>query len=153
MKRLVSLPTWLWLALALGLVADGLRADTAESPYLGIAGRNVFGLRPILPPHYEPPPAPLAKVKVVGITTFGGKRALLDVHLPANPPEPAKEVASILTVGQREGKIRVLEIDEVAGCVKVDNDGTVMTLVLALSPTPRSPPDLPPLPVQTMSRR
>ena len=50
-------------------------------------------------------------------------------------------------------QIRVLEIDEVAGCVKVDNDGTVMTLVLALSPTPRSPPDLPPLPVQTMSRR
>jgi hypothetical protein len=67
----------------------------------------------------------------VGITTFGDKRALLKVKFPARPPEPAREVSCILTVGQREGPIEVLEIDESAGSVRINNSGTEMVLTLA----------------------
>jgi hypothetical protein len=87
---------------------------------------------------------------------MGDKRALLKVYLPANPPEPAKEVSCILAVGQREGPIEVLEIDEVAGTVKVNNSDTVSNshavMVLTFekeSPRPQPPPlprGLPPLP-------
>jgi hypothetical protein len=125
---------------------------------LGIAGSNVFRLKPPQPPPPEPPPAPLARVKVVGITTFpGDKRALLKVYLPAIPPEPAKEVSCILTVGQREGPIEVLEIDEIAGSVKVKNSGTVMVLTLEKgSPRPENPSlprEPPPLPMPPALRR
>ena len=124
-------PAWLWIALALSLGAETLVADISGNPYLGIAGSNVFRLKP---PQFQvpaQPPAPLPKVIAVGITTITvDKRALLKVSLPAMPPEPAKEVSCILTVGQREGPIEVLEVDEFAGRVTVRNSGKVMLLTL-----------------------
>jgi len=154
----VTPPAWLWIALALSLGAEVLIADTARNPYLRIADRNVFGLRPPRREQSEPPPAPLARVKVVGITTLlPGKRALLKVYLPAQPPAPAREVACILKVGQREGLIEVLDIDEVAGCVKVNNAGTEMVVLLENENPrpqgPRPPPDIPSIPIQALSRR
>ena len=133
-------------------------AETSRHPYLGIAGSNVFRLRLPQPPPPVPPPAPLARVKVVGVTTFpADKLALLKVYLPAIPPEPAKEVSCILTVGQREGPIEVLEIDEVAGSVKVNNSGTVIVLTLEKGSSrpqnPSPPPEPPPLPMQSALRR
>jgi hypothetical protein len=66
---------------------------------------------------------------LVGITTIlQEKRALLEVEFPAQPPEPAKEVSCILTLGQREGPVEVLAIDEVTGTVRVNNSGTKMLL-------------------------
>ena len=125
---------------------------------MGIAARNVFRLMPAQRQRTDPPPAPLAKVKAVGITTMlGDKRALLKVYLPAIPPEPAKEVSHILTVGQREGPIEVLEIAERAGSVTVNNAGTVMVLRLEQDgPRPQGPslpPPPTPLPMQAASRR
>ena len=68
----------------------------------------------------------------VGITTIlGDKRVLLRVKFPAQPPEPAREASCILTVGQREGPIEVLKIDEIAGSVEINNSGAVMVLTLA----------------------
>ena len=153
MKRVLNLPAWLWLPLAFRLGATALVADVSAGPYQAITSRNVFGLTAarIEPP--QPQRAPLPKVDLVGISTFGDKRALLNVHLPANPPEPARLIACILKVGQREGPITVLEIDEVAGSVKVDNSGTVMTVVFGRTPSPRSPPDLPSLPVRRITLR
>ena len=73
------------------------------------------------------------------------------------PPEPAKELSCILTVGQREGPIEVLEIDERAGSVTVNNSGTVQVLTLQQdSPRPQtlalSPPPTP-LPMQAAAHR
>ena len=150
MRHSAKLPLWLFAALGLSLGTPALVAETAGHPYLGIAGSNVFRLK--APPPTPPPlrSVPLARAKLVGITTMGDKRALLRVYLPANPPEPAKEVSCILAVGQREGLIEVLEIDEVAGTVKVNNSGTVMVLAFEKeSPRPQTPSlprGLPPLP-------
>lgn len=152
------LPAWCWVALVFGLGAKALLAGTSGNPYLSIPDRNVFHLnRPKSQPT-EPPPAPLVTVKVVGITTLlPEKLTLLKLNLPARPPEPAREVACILRAGEREGPIEVLEIDERAGRVKVNNAGTVTTLMLEKeSPRPPNAPPLPnppPLPIQVLSRR
>jgi hypothetical protein len=123
---------WLLGTLVLCHGATSLVAEVPAHPYAGIAGGNVFRLRPLLRQDAGPPPAPLPGVTPVGITTIlGDKRVLLKVHFPARPTEPAKEASCILTVGQREGAIEVLEIDETAGSVKVNNSGTVMVLTLA----------------------
>lgn len=153
MRRLVKLPTWLWIALVSSLGAPAMAADISGNPYLGIAGRNIFGLNPPRPLIIEPPSP---KVKLFGITTFGDKRALLKVYLPAKPPEPAKELACILKVGQREGPIEVLDINERAGTVRVMNFRTVIVLTFEKETLrPQNPPPLsdpPPLPVQSASR-
>ena len=99
------------------------------NPYRHIPERNVFGLRPPQPAHLEPPPAPLPKVVLTGITTiFGDKRALLKVQFPARSPRPAKEQSCILAEGQRDGSVEVLKINEKTAKVKVDNAGTVMEI-------------------------
>jgi hypothetical protein len=90
----------------------------------------VFGLQPIPPParpeDNKPPPA---KITLAGITTFGhGPRALLKVVAPPRPGVKQEEQSLILAVGQREGEVEVLEIDDRAGKVKVDNFGTITTL-------------------------
>src|ERR1035438_8759765 len=158
MKHFLTLRPWLLIALGLIAGANALVAETSGDPYLGIAGSNIFRLKPPQPQPPERPPAPLARAKVVGITTmFSDKRALLKVYLPAIPPEPAKKVSCILTVGQREGPIKVMEIDELAGSVKVNNSGAIMLLTLEKgSPRPQNPslpPEPPPLPMQSASRR
>jgi hypothetical protein len=150
MRHFVRLLVWPLVALGLSLGTSTLLAETAAHPYLGIAGSNVFRLQPMqLHPTVAPPP-PLAKVRLVGITTLGDKRALLKVRLPANPPAPAKEISCILAVGQWDGPVEVLEIGEVAGTVKVKNSETVMMLTFEKeSPRPQPPslpPDLPPTP-------
>jgi hypothetical protein len=138
--------------------AQALVAEASGNPYLAIAGSNVFRLKAPEPIRVELPPTPLARAKVAGITTFpADKLALLKVYLPAIPPEPAKEVSCILTVGQRQGPIEVVEIDEAAGSVKVNNSGTVQVLTLDKdSPRPQnpSPPTAPPsFPLQPVLRR
>ena len=115
-------------------------------PYTGIAARNVFGLGPLVTQPPGPPPAPLPRIMLVGITTIlQDKRALLKVQFPAQPPEPAKEVSCILTLGQREGPIEVLAIDETTGSVRVNNSGTEMLLSFARDGARQQ--DTPPLPV------
>jgi hypothetical protein len=158
MTHLLRPGFWFWTALVLSLGAKGPVANASGNPYLGIVGRNVFRLKPPQSQAREPASAPLARVRAVGITTMlGDKRALLKVYLPARPPEPAREVACILKVGQREGPIEVLDINEIAGSVKVDNSGTGMILKLEkesshlLNAPPL--PELPPLPIQSLSQR
>lgn len=132
-----SIKALCWLAAGLVLSA-GAQAVTADadsssgSPYQAIVDRNVFGLRP--PP---PPPSPEANkppppnIILNGITTIlGKKQALMKINLPPKPPEPAKEQAFILTVGQRDGEIEVLAIDEQAGMVTVNDYGTITNLTL-----------------------
>jgi hypothetical protein len=105
-------------------------SDAPGNPYQGIVDRNVFGLKsPPPPPDPEANKPPPPKVFLTGITTIlGNKRALLKTTPPAKPGEPAKEQSFTLGEGQRDGEIEVLEIDEKAGTVKVNDYGTITTL-------------------------
>src|SRR6516162_8606332 len=98
-----------------------------DTPYQAIVDRNVFSLKPPPPPPVnnpdanKPPPPPIT---LTGITTIlGSKRAFMSVNMPAKPPEPAKVQSFMLSEGQRDGDIEVLEIDEKAGMVKVNEFG------------------------------
>jgi len=137
--------------LAVGVSCAGLRAtipDSSANLYAEIPERNVFGLKPPPPLVRETAPQPqVPKIVLTGITTIlGNKRALMKTQpTPGKPGEQTKELSLILTEGQREGDIEVLQIDEKAGSVKVDNSGTVMTLTLErdgakLPATPAPPP-------------
>jgi hypothetical protein len=108
-------------------------SENSDNPYQSIVDRNVFSLKP------PPPPAdpseinkPTAvKITLTGITTIlGNKRVLMKTAPPPGKPGegPKTDQSYILTEGQREGDIEVLEIDEKTGSVKVNNGGTVQTL-------------------------
>jgi hypothetical protein len=158
MRNCGKLPVWLWSALGLNLGAAVLFADNPGHLYASIAGSNVFRLRPPVAQTVIPQPAPLLKVTPVGITTIlGDKRVLLKIRFPAQPPEPAREVACILAVGQREGPVEVLDIDESAGSVRIRNSGTEKVLTLASDgprlPSTRPPGELPPLPPDPLPRQ
>ena len=122
--------------------------DGSANNYADIPGRNVFGLKPPPPIMTETAPQPqLSKIVLTGITTIlGNKRALMKTQPAAGKPgQQARELSLILTEGQREGDIEVLQIDENAGSVKVNNSGMVMTLTFEkdgakLPSTPPPPP-------------
>jgi hypothetical protein len=146
---------WVLSGLVLCPVAGGAGSSLPGNPYHQICERNVFGLKAPQPAHLEPPSAPLPKITLTGITTIlGSKRALLKVQFPPKPPQPAKEQSYILTEGQRDGSIEVLEINEKTANVKVDNSGTVMEITFEKSnptppaSTPRPQPYWPRLPMQ-----
>ena len=150
---------WVLCGLVLCAVASGAGASSFANPYHQISERNVFGLKPRQPAHLEPPPVPLPKIMLTGITTIlGNKRALLKVQFPPTPPQPAKEQSLILAEGQRDGSIAVLEINEQTASVKMDNSGTVMDITFEKSnptpaaSTPRPQPDRPRLPLQPGAR-
>ena len=115
---------------ALCRAADAAAPGAESNPYQGIVDRNVFGLKPPPPPpdpEANKPPPP--KIFLTGITTIlGNKRALLKTTPPAKPGEPAKEQTFTIGEGQRDGDIEVLEINEKAGTVKVNDYGTITTL-------------------------
>jgi hypothetical protein len=132
----------------LSLSAALLVTDAAGNPYGVIAGSNVFRLRPPPPQDSPTPPAIIPKVTPIGITTVLAKKmALLKVNFPSRPQEPAKELSCILGVGEREGPIEVVAIDETEGSVKINNSGTLMVLSLDRD-GPRKPPSpIPPGPL------
>jgi len=158
MSRWVKLRSGFLAVFVCGMGAMALFADTPANPYWRIAGSNVFRLRAPEPHPPDPPPAPLPRVVPVGITTLlPGKRALLKIYFPAQRTESAREVACILAVGQREGAIEVLAIDEAAGSIRIKSSGTEMLLTLANDgpkgrpkspPVGFPPPPLPPSPPQ-----
>jgi hypothetical protein len=123
-------------ALSILVLWTGMRVIAIETsggtPYQGIVERNVFGLKPPLPPpdpEANKPPPP--KIILQGIVTFGGvKRALFKMQMPPKPGEPPKGEQSFnLAEGQRDGDVEVLEIDaKPPGTVKVNNFGTITSL-------------------------
>jgi hypothetical protein len=131
--------------------ADFGGAAFAVNPYEAIYHRNLFHLRapPII--RVQPKTAPLPKIRLTGITTIlPGKRALLEVEFPVKPSARPKIESFILTEGESAGPIEVLEINEKAAQVRVDNSGTVTNLTFEKVP-PASPSA--PLPKITSSWR
>ena len=120
--------------------AHGNTADSSQNPYQQISHSNVFRLKvPEPEKRREEAPPLLPKITLVGITTIlKEKRAFMRVTLPVRSIGPAQEYSIILAQGQREGLIEVLEIDEKAGRVTINNYGTVMVLTFENEGSSRS---------------
>jgi len=108
-------------------------SDTSDNPYQSIVDRNVFSLKPPAPPAdpAEVNKPTVVKITLTGMTTIlGNKRVLMKTAPPPGKPGegPKSELSYILTEGERQGDIEVLEIDEKGGSVKVNNAGTIQTL-------------------------
>ncbi|MDB6112707.1 MAG: hypothetical protein JWR69_4457, partial [Pedosphaera sp.] len=85
------------------------------------------------------------KVKLTGITTIlGNKRALFMVQEVPAPGKAQKEESYILTEGQRQGLLEVLEIDERTGRVKIKNDGSISVVTFETVKLPVAPVGVPP---------
>jgi hypothetical protein len=102
-------------------------ASSAEQ-YEKIPQRNLFGLREPVQPTIESPKPQLPKITLSGITTMGSKLVFLKVQFPPKPGEQQGEQSFMLTAGQREGGIEILEINENAKTIRVNNFGTEMTI-------------------------
>jgi hypothetical protein len=109
-------------------VADA-DAAAVDGPYQAIANRNAFNLKQLqeqLPPEVLPP---LPKFRLTGIITrFGEKRAFLKMQVANRPGESVDDRSVVLSQGQREGEIEVLDIDEKLGSVKIHWSGRPLTL-------------------------
>ncbi|HEY5912089.1 MAG TPA: hypothetical protein VJA21_15910, partial [Verrucomicrobiae bacterium] len=135
--------------LALCLAAGGA-PEGSNNPYEDIITRNVFALKPPPPPpspeDTKPPPS---KIILTGITTVPEKLALMKTAAtPGTKPgeKPTAERFYTLRIGERDGEIEVVGIDEKAGSVKVLNAGQEELLTfekngvkLAATPPPTTP--------------
>jgi len=136
------------ICLAGGLVlsasARAAATDSQGNPYQGIAERNVFALKPAPRPEDNPAPAPPPPpIEVQGITSiFGHLQVMFSTTSPGSKPgQPGEKRSMVLGVGQRDGDIEVLEINEKARTVQFDNPGTPEIKDLAKdSPKPPSGP-------------
>src|SRR4051794_36404005 len=132
MKRGIKTTFCLFGCVALTASVRGIVQEATDgNPYHAIVERNVFDLKAPAPPAptstvtNTPPP----NVKLTGLTTIlGNKRALFMVQEAPVGGKPQKEESYILTEGQRQGALEVLEINEKTETVKVSNDGTVSVL-------------------------
>ncbi len=124
---------------------DAKSADSpGDSPYSAIWLRNVFDLRPFLPPVTNTVPvtnAPPPNVELTGITTLlGTKRALFMVQDSPSPGKPpGKDESYILTEGERQGVLEVLEINPKAKTVKIKVEDLVSTITFKTNKAPASP--------------
>jgi hypothetical protein len=118
------------VGIVLGASVGATVSETPAAQYQVIPQRNAFGLQPPVQIAPAAIPPPLPKITLTGITTIlGNKRALMKVApVGLKPGETNKEISLILTEGQSEAEVEVLQIDEKAGSVKVNNAGTQMLL-------------------------
>lgn len=127
--------------------------NAGSGTFQQIPKRNVFGLKEPEQPSPTNAPPQIPRLILTGITTIlGNKRALLKEQPLAQPgrtADPAKDISYILTEGQREGSVEVLQIDEKVGSVKVLNSGVIMTLTfekdgakLPVTPPPGNAPGM-----------
>jgi hypothetical protein len=121
------------------------------NPYKVIIERNVFDLKAPTPAvSIVPTNAPPPNVKLTGITSILGKRQALFLVQKLGIPgkTPNTDVPYIITEGERQDTVEVLEINEKAETVKIKNEGNVSVLKfekLNLPSTPGAgvPPGLP----------
>jgi hypothetical protein len=111
------------------------QAEAGDNNYEAIiTNRNIFALRPapvVDKDANKPPPPPVPKVWLTGITTILGEPlALLKWTPPAVPgnKEQAKERSCTLSVGEREDDVEVKSIDITKGMVQVDDYGVITNL-------------------------
>lgn len=124
-------------AVGLGVLISAIStvvALTEQPPYDAIAGRNVFGLK--TPPVATNAPTsttsnPAPGIELQGFTTILGRpQVLLKAKIAAKAPDPAKEKALVMEVGQQEGDIEIVAMDAYAGTVSLKNRGELVSLNL-----------------------
>ena len=116
----------IFLAGGLSLMPAARAAMPDGNPYKTIVDRNPFGLIPPPPPAPPVTNTPPSNIQLTGITMMLGKKMAM---MMAQEPGPNKTPQSyMLTEGERDGQIEVLEIDDKAGSEKVNNAGVVQTL-------------------------
>jgi len=82
-----------------------------------------------MPPPPKAPEPPLPKITLTGITTVTGvARALLKMPPLSGSAGPAGERFFNLRLGERDGDLEVLEINEKSGTVVVAYSGRMLTL-------------------------
>lgn len=111
-----------------GLVSPTIFAAAAAdaNPYRLIGHKNSFRLQPLVNTRVEVL-SPSAKIGFQGLTTVLGRPlALMKLALPGNAPE----VSVILGEGERMACVEVLQINESARSVTVQNGGRWQLLVL-----------------------
>lgn len=140
------------LAWHLGAIA--VTSDGQLNPYSAIVDRNVFNLKPV-PPPAPPPPGPETqptKITLLGIVSGHGPKQVMFKTPVGTPP---KEKSFILGEDEREDDFHVIEINEIAGSVRIKNHGVEEPLTLeknGMKPTGSAPavPGLPGLPGQRL---
>jgi len=145
MKRFGKIAGCLAVGLALNasLHADNLAVANnplPDNPYAPVAVRNVFGLVSPVVVTNDPQAdiaASLPKITPTGIMgVFGDWQVLFKVGSAAKPGSPpVKDEFYILSQGQRQDGIEVLDIDEKKGLVTFDNNGTTQKLPLISTPS------------------
>jgi hypothetical protein len=132
--------------LAIGLasttVAEAAMSRLEDSPYNGIAPRNLFGLHAPVIVLTATPAVPVAppKITLTGITTIYGKRVAFVTVAAIRPGQPPESF--MLAEGQRFNEVEVTAIDEKAGVVRVMNHGESQVLDFVHDGV--RPSDLPP---------
>jgi hypothetical protein len=107
-------------------------AIAKNNPYSqAIIGRNAFSLKPPAVRVVDPPPLPLPQIVLQGgMNILHRRQVLFKVQMPPKPGEPAREMSCVMSEGERQGEVEVLEIDDKAWTVKFRNHGIVQTLNL-----------------------
>jgi hypothetical protein len=81
-----------------------------------------------LPTIVDPPLPPPPLIVLQGLTNINRRRQVL--FKVQKSGAPAREISCVLSEGERQGEIAVLEIDEKSGTVKFNNHGIEQTLNL-----------------------
>ena len=105
-----------------------ISASAQPNPFEAILTRNVFGLVPV-PPLAQQPEPPLPKITLTGITTVTGPaRALLKMAATPGTANPGGERFFNLKVGERDGELEILEINEKSRTVVIAYSGRTLTV-------------------------
>jgi hypothetical protein len=119
--------------------ADSPDVSSDQQPYSAIWTRNVFDLKP---PEEKittkaPEVAPPSNIKLMGIYTIFGKRALLSVQEAAGAGKPqGKEEFYNMSEGERHGVLELVEINPTARTVKIKNEEIVSTITFETNKAP-----------------
>jgi hypothetical protein len=156
MKRVGNIAIWLAGGLMLSV---GARADDGvlpNNPYAPIVVRNIFALNPTQPVDPNATADPPPKITLNGIMSiFNHQLQVLFKVAPKAGQPGAKEESYILSEGQRQDEIEVIQIDEKAGLVTFNNHGTVQELPLVKANAPAvntpTPPQGRPVPTPNLT--
>ena len=122
-------------ALAYCGTAIAITEGSADHPYKQIAVRNLFALKDPPPLLVPLPIKPQPKIVLAGIIGgFGPTRALMRGTPPAKPGEQPREQSYTLAVGERDGDVEVVEINEKLRTVKVKVAGMEVPLDFVSTP-------------------
>jgi hypothetical protein len=116
--------------LCCSLFAGG--AETTNNPYASIAARNIFGISPPSPrqPVSDESEDPAEKITPNGIMSVLGKWQVLAKVSTVRPGQPPEEKSYILSEGEKQDGIVVLDVDGKRGIIKFNNHGIIQCIPL-----------------------